>query len=420
LDLSHRRVLITQAHLVRYMGSEIVTLELARHFRSLGADVVVVTHSFGGAMAEEFAKLPNVRVFETWAPELPGFLESWTPEIAWVHHSLIPTQVLERADQVTFLFHHMSSILAAEFSMSADLECRLATTVLFESPQSRRVHEETGIYEGLEPSRLQVLGNPAPAEFRKPLRKPGQIKRITVVSNHIPSELVDALPTLRRRFTVELIGSQSELGATPRLVTPRVLADADAIITVGKTVQYSLSAGVPVYLYDHFGGPGWLTGDVFETAAWHNFSGRGFDRKSSSAIVAELEGGAGNATATFNEVARERRADYSLPERIDAVLRDAEQNRRLVEVPSAREIRAHDNVQNAFGSYVREWVLMQGEATNRTNELAVVRLELDRYRRLFRIIQRIPGYRILRGVIARMARNDWRAKAALRQIDQAD
>jgi hypothetical protein len=350
LDLSHRKVLITQAHLVRYMGSELVTLELTRHFRSLGAEVIVVTHSVGGVMKEEFAKLSGVKVFELWMPELHALLEKWTPDFAWIQHSIIPPQVLERADQVTFLFHHMSSILAAEFSMSAELERQLATTVLFESPESRRIHQETGIYEGLEGSRLQVLGNPAPAEFRRPLRNPKQIKRITVVSNHIPTELAEALPALRRRFTVELIGSQSELGATPRLVTPRVLADADAVITVGKTVQYSLSAGVPVYLYDHFGGPGWLTDDVFETAAWHNFSGRGFERKAASAIVAELEGGAGTATATFNEVAKGKRADYSLPERIEAVFSDAVQNRREVAVPSPFQIRAHENVQNAFES----------------------------------------------------------------------
>jgi len=45
---------------------------------------------------------------------------------------------------------------------------------------------------------------------------------------------------------------------------------------------------VPVYLYDHFGGCGWLTEDNFALAEWHNFSGRGFGKKSTASISREL------------------------------------------------------------------------------------------------------------------------------------
>lgn len=52
----------------------------------------------------------------------------------------------------------------------------------------------------------------------------------------------------------------------------------DAVLTIGKTVQYSLSMGIPCYIYDHFGGEGWLTPETFDREAFYNFSGRSTKR----------------------------------------------------------------------------------------------------------------------------------------------
>ena len=61
-------------------------------------------------------------------------------------------------------------------------------------------------------------------------------------------------------------------------MTPEVLAPYDAVVTIGKTVQYALSMGIPAYVYDHFGGVGWLDEDSLEPELHWAFSGQRTDR----------------------------------------------------------------------------------------------------------------------------------------------
>lgn len=362
MKLAGTKVLITQAHLLRFMGSEIVTLELAEYFALAGAEVVIVTHSFGLPISQEFDKLPGVKLFELGDEALTRNLAERLPDIAWIQHSILPAPILEHADAIVFFFHHMSAILPAEFTMAADLEAALATVVLWESPQSKGIHAQSGLYDEMENSRLQVMGNPAPARF-SPSDRSTVARRLVVVSNHLPLELVEALGHLRAHFEIDMIGSQLEHGASPRRVTPEIIAEAGAVISIGKTVQYSIVTGTPVYCYDHFGGPGWLVRTNVDAARFANFSGRGFTKKTSDEIVAEVESGYEEAGGEASILLNERGPDFSLPTRIKRLFEFAEENPRVVVVPSVREIQAQLLVQNAFGSYVREWIRMAGDAS---------------------------------------------------------
>ncbi|TFC86124.1 hypothetical protein E3T28_07420 [Cryobacterium sinapicolor] len=382
MQLKGSKILITQAHLLRYMGAEIVTLELAEYLAGQGVEVVIATHSFGYPIREEFDRIEGVTVFELWDVALAANLEARLPDLAWIQHSIIPVVVLEHANEILFVFHHMSSILPAEFTMAAALESSLATAVLFESPRSLEIHRGTGVYEDVEPDRLQVMGNAAPARFGEVSPTPSAERRITVVSNHIPPELVAAFGGLREHFVLDVIGSQTELGAAPRRVTPDTLAGTDAIISIGKTVQYSIVAGVPVYCYDHFGGPGWISRANIEEARWQNFSGRGTGTKSTSEIVAEISEGIDDAVAEAALVRRDWTRVYLLPERLDDLLEFASDRRRAIGDLTRQQIQAHENVQAAFGSYVREWIRMQAlsdELKDASAELnaTIVELETD-------------------------------------------
>ncbi|TFD29397.1 glycosyltransferase family 4 protein [Cryobacterium cryoconiti] len=409
MQLNGSKILITQAHLLRYMGAEIVTLELAEHLAGQGAEVVIATHSFGYPIRQEFDRIDGVTVFELWDPELAVNLEARLPDLAWIQHSIIPVVVLEHADEILFMFHHMSSILPAEFTMAAALESALATAVLFESPRSLEIHRATGVYQDLEPDRLQVMGNAAPARFGEVTPTPSIERRITVVSNHIPPELVAAFEGLREHFDLDVIGSQTELGATPRRVTPDTLAGTDAIISIGKTVQYSIVAGVPVYCYDHFGGPGWITLENIEEARWENFSGRRAGTKTATQIVAEISDGFDAAIAEAVLVRRDWTRVYLLPNRLDDLLQFASERPRTIGKLTSLQIQAHENVQAAFGSYVREWIRMQALSTElkqaaiereaeveaqlleRNQAVSGLRAELDELysSRLYRILARI-------------------------------
>lgn len=374
MDLAGKLVLITQAHLSRYMGSEIVTLELTEYFVSQGARVLVVSHGLGTPLITEFLALDGATVLDLSDPRVNEFLSKETPALAWIQHSIIPRAVLEHATETVFVFNHMSSILPSEYSLNAALESELASLILFESPQSEELQRKNGAFAStIGAERFQVLGNPAPDSFRQ-LAISNLTSRILVVSNHIPAELVEALDILRQRQDVTIVGGQSELGAVARRVTPELISESSVVITIGKTVQYSMLAGVPVYCYDHFGGPGWLTEDNYSRARHHNFSGRGFDRKAAEEIAREIESFNAGDAAEYRRLSSAHHSEISLSSRLDALLTFLDANRRAVSVLTPEQIAAHSQVQDAFGSYVKEWMRSVGDVAWLTErELALTR-----------------------------------------------
>ena len=73
---------------------------------------------------------------------------------------------------------------------------------------------------------------------------------------------------------------------------PRDIAQADAILTIGKSAQYAIAQAKPVFVYDHFGGDGWLTRANFNANLTHNFSGRPACRRlTPDALAAEIVNG---------------------------------------------------------------------------------------------------------------------------------
>ena len=69
-------------------------------------------------------------------------------------------------------------------------------------------------------------------------------------------------------------------------ITPQILMQHDVIITIGKTVQYALALGIPIYNYDIHGGGGYINLQNFEEAEFYNFSGRDNPRKLNSNEIA--------------------------------------------------------------------------------------------------------------------------------------
>lgn len=119
-------------------------------------------------------------------------------------------------------------------------------------------------------SKAIVLPNSIPRDFWVNQRSVNSGK-VLIVSNHIPSELLELKDILESQGTiVDIYGT----GYIEDRITPQVLSNYKLCISIGKTVQYCLALKVPVFCYDHFGGPGWITEENIITAADKNFSGR--------------------------------------------------------------------------------------------------------------------------------------------------
>jgi hypothetical protein len=295
-DSGTLRILITQGELWSLTGSVVATLELAGQLQKLGHTVTIYSYAPG---------LPAVALFEARGLTVvqPGeehgeaALRLGDFDFVWVHHQVLPRSFI--IDLTTgnfdtipkFIFNHMSPFdsIPLEFPYIFNLEKSLSGKSLFNSPETMR--HFLGKFSWLQELNIGLYQNPAPmeyCEFGIPIiSNSSETKKFLIVSNHPPTELKSALRILSAAGHVVIFRGATE-EESPRLIQPQEIAECTAVISIGKTVQYCLVMGAPIYVYDHFGGPGFLNLENFSNAEFHNFSGRGFGKKTAENIAREL------------------------------------------------------------------------------------------------------------------------------------
>ena len=286
MNLREKHILITQLRLHDYAGSETVTLELAEYFSSQGALVTIATNSFGAPIQEEFDKIPRIRLFNFRSDDLNEYIKENPVDIAWIHHQLIPLELIINPGDTRFIFHHMSPYAKIEAPVFWRLEEALADIILCNSNETLQAFYSQGYFENSN-SQIKVFNNPAPKKFK--INKHNISNKLTsllIVSNHVPDELSVAVEMLKDQgIKVDMFGAHQD---TYKRLSPEDFKGYDAVVSIGKTVQYALTAQLPVYCYDRFGGPGYLSDKNFQLAEGLNFSGRGFDTKTGDRIATEL------------------------------------------------------------------------------------------------------------------------------------
>jgi hypothetical protein len=357
------RVLITTNHLRNFAGSEMVTLELIEHFLARDWIVDVYTHDLGEPMLGEIQKVPSWGRLTLHVANLDEeFADEY--DLIWVQHSILPPGLLRRLAEggvdAPIVWHHLSSFMDVEMPRHSALENQLAAVSMGMSPTT----VESLLEFGVSPEKTLVFDNPAPDAFADHAGEPvTALGRLLVVSNHAPTEVREATSVLEAAgVEVSYLGVDDR----PVRITPAVLAGFDAVLTIGKTVQYALSMGIPVYVYDHFGGPGWLTAENIAPVAHDNFSGRRDRRQITADEIASeiLEGFArGREFATANRTEHAER--WRLSRRIELLLADE----RLQNAPraqlSATDARQLESLIALHRDLYRLVVKLQGDITNR-------------------------------------------------------
>lgn len=287
--LAGKRFLITQPMIRSFCGSTMVTLELAKYLSSVGARVTVYTNiAFSPAL--DFFETAGVRVISS-RNEYNWSLQDY--DYIWIHSLTFPQQILEELKlpfrkTPAFIFLHMSPLdsIPDEHPWIYDLENSLSSLSLYISDKTLESNKKFGL-----PPSTGYFRNPAPVEFKKIAKRKRNevIYRVLVVSNHPPKEVEDAKKILADNGVCVDIYGEGQDNYEP--VSPEVLKEYDAVITIGKTVQYCIVGSLPVYVYDHFGGPGWLSEFNYELAKENNFSGRPFSKKTEGEIVSEILNG---------------------------------------------------------------------------------------------------------------------------------
>jgi hypothetical protein len=296
------RVLILTNHFANYAGSEIVALEVAQWFRDQADEVTLAANYIGAPIDAHAQDIALTREIETLA--LGDF------DLIWCQHdllALLPIEAFERA--ATGKLAHIALVSLSPYEpfehVDAALARALSADVLANSPETRAEMLRRGAGD-LEPTRVRVFHNAAPEAFWRnsntALDPSSALRSVTLISNHVPQELAEARALLERAGIATLHLGLG--GDVCRLVGPDDIAAADAVISIGKSVPYAIAQRKPVYMYDVFGGEGWLTRANASESLAHNFSGRPTRRRlDAGAIVAELTDGFASAAKEAGQLA---------------------------------------------------------------------------------------------------------------------
>jgi glycosyltransferase involved in cell wall biosynthesis len=299
-------------------GAEVTSFELCEVFAKLGYEVSIASFELGETF-ESVIKKNNLNFFNL--SNTDSFKKNTHFDLVWLHHITTASRVLLDKN-VSIKYAIYSSLSFFEGIESPPFSFFSMSMYLVNSVENYNKFVDN--YPEFK-SKVRVLHNSAPKIFWKNVKvsHSKNITRLGIISNHIPIEISDLLAILKNNaIEYDVIG----LSGNPRIVTPELLHSYDAIITIGKTVQYCIACEVPVYCYDHFGGYGWITSKSFDLAREYNFSGRGGQGKlDCAAIYNDLLNGYPSAIKNLNNLANIGRQYFDLEKNIkDIVLSESD------------------------------------------------------------------------------------------------
>lgn len=315
-----KRFLINQPLIHGINGSTIVTLELADFLQKNGAIVDVFTLTLEKPAKSLFLKR-GLKV--STVQDNPKYkLENY--DYIWVNSQVLPPSIIDDLGKKhpkypAFIFLHMSSMdwIPDEHPYIHLLEEKLSSLSLYICEEVRK--SNIG-YFYTEPT-YDYFRNPAPDDFLQinANNSKEELQKVLLVSNYAPKELNEACQLLtKEKIAVETLGEGCD---KYELLTPNILKQYDAVITIAKTVQYCLVSNTPVYVYGKFGGAGWLNKDNYNKAKHTNFCGsEGFAKKSSKTIASEIQAGFAKGKAFQNDNLKAFQNEFSLKETLPILL----------------------------------------------------------------------------------------------------
>ena len=261
---TQKTILFTSLFLSARTGSELHILELTKAFKRAGWDVTCYTLLATYPLQQDL-EAAGIKLVEFGCEE--ELASSY--EVLFGQHHLISDYVWHCTD-ISFEKVVVSILGLGEMELPPRFVDE-SDLVLCVSQEAKRRH----FPDGHEKAQVAVFPNYATEGFFAAWDPEGYSgcatpKRIAIVSNHIPSELRSLSEYADDDVVVDCLGFEG----TSVDITPELLTEYDLAITLGRTVQYCLAAGVPCYCYDRFGGPGYMDEGSIHHHAEYNFSGR--------------------------------------------------------------------------------------------------------------------------------------------------
>lgn len=267
-------ILLLTQNLQQYAGSERQIFELYDYFKKHNHRVVVFAQNIGKPIENYFQKqdiatdITQIKIEEF--------------DFIWGQHLQFLSLLPHLTPCKTRLFSvHLSPFLPIELA-SSPLMNELGAHFIANSDETKNKLIASGILS----NRIAVSHNATPDEYLISTAPDTPLQKIAVISNHIPPEILAAVKILQKKYTVDVFGLQKQ----PIWITPEIINQYDLIVSIGKSIQYGILSNKAVYIYDHFGGCGFLNAENYNQARHYNFSGRDCQiKKTASEIAHEIE-----------------------------------------------------------------------------------------------------------------------------------
>lgn len=302
-----KNILITIFYADGLHGGVKYTAEIGNYLHSIGYNVFCVGTLTNESTKRFFAR-NNVKLYNVF-----DFPTDTHIDIVWAHHWPILPYLIRKGLQYDKLINScISEFLPIDKPLFFTKHVDLFMT-LTQKTKDMFINE----YD-INGDKIHVLPNTAPDyffDYKHDYSRP--LKSVAVVSNHIPPELSGALDILETRgFDTIVYG-----GKNPVDIVPDVLLKHDVIVSIGKTVQYAMAMGIPVYNYDHFGGNGYVVPETIDIEESTNFSGRNFfTKKTASQIADEIVSQYVQTLAKCDELKKIAEQRYKVSIKINEVL----------------------------------------------------------------------------------------------------
>lgn len=314
-----RRVLITNSAMSNIGGSQIVCRDLAMVLKAAGAEVTIATLAIAEPMRAlcEAAGIALVSLRDT--AQLPAEVDL----VIGLHWPVVGAALLH----CEVAFRHLVLVSLSPYEPVEALWAMIdrADLILVNSQENADA-QRLVVADAHAAPRLEVLPNSLPCEWFADRPPPPQQLGTVLAVSYRGSARVAALTTALRGAGI----SVSEIGhlTDHRLVDPAMIDAHDAVLTIGHTAQKAMARGRPVFVYDRFGGPGWMTPDLVDRAEHFNFSGRGLPTPGrAAAATAFVEGFAAAADAAGGALAERAATRYRLEDRLAVLLARLEPGR---------------------------------------------------------------------------------------------
>lgn len=286
-----------------YAGTERVVYELYNEFQKRGIEIHLGTAEIG--------KFYSYELYPARINDIPNCMDD-SYDLIVNFHTATFGYLFEKGVNARRVIHFsLSPYEPIEFPIFQE---GLLDRILANSEETK----ESLISAGIANEFISVFPNSHSFDEKTTTDKKDNLKRVIVVSNHIPIELREAID-LASEIEFHLAGINDNV----KFIDAPLLGDYDAVITIGYTVVTSVLSRTPVYLYDHFGGGGWLRPENFQRESYYNFSGRPDNtKKEPHAILEELKSGYAIALKNRSTLYELMKSERNISRNVDNLLLD--------------------------------------------------------------------------------------------------